>query len=91
MAAVVQAALEHGWKLKMTALLLIASLLPFGPFAALKRGLTCNSTKRSARPANGSLFVITRSAPVFRDVRLADVRETGDVFGDRRCLGTLGI
>lgn len=33
-AAVIQAALEHGWKLKITALLLIASLLPFGPFVA---------------------------------------------------------
>ena len=33
-AAVLQATLEHGWKLKITALLLIASLLPFGPFVA---------------------------------------------------------
>jgi integral membrane protein len=33
-AAVIQAALEYGWKWKMTALLLIASLLPFGPFVA---------------------------------------------------------
>jgi integral membrane protein len=33
-AAVIQAALEYGWRLKITALLLIASLLPFGPFVA---------------------------------------------------------
>lgn len=33
-AAVVQAAMEHGWRLKVVALLMVASLLPFGPFVA---------------------------------------------------------
>jgi integral membrane protein len=33
-AAVLQAALEYGWKLGLIALLLIASLLPLGPFVA---------------------------------------------------------
>lgn len=33
-AAVMQAAMEHGWKFKVIALLLVASLLPFGPFVA---------------------------------------------------------
>ena len=32
--AVFQAAVEHGWKLKLIALLLVASLLPAGPFVA---------------------------------------------------------
>ncbi len=33
-AAVMQAAMEHGWKFKVIALLLVASLLPLGPFVA---------------------------------------------------------
>ena len=32
--AVFQAAAEYGWKLKLIAQLLVASLLPFGPFVA---------------------------------------------------------
>ncbi|MGC4073657.1 MAG: DUF3817 domain-containing protein [Nibricoccus sp.] len=32
--AVFQAAMEYGWKFKLIALLVIASLLPFGPFVA---------------------------------------------------------
>ena len=32
--AVIQAALEYGWKWKLTLMLLIASLVPLGPFVA---------------------------------------------------------
>ena len=32
--AVVQAAIEYGWKLKLVALLVLASVLPYGPFIA---------------------------------------------------------
>ena len=34
LAAVAQAAVEYGWKLKLVALLVFASVLPFGPFVA---------------------------------------------------------
>lgn len=33
-AAVIQASLAYGWKIKVTAWLLVASFLPFGPFVA---------------------------------------------------------
>ena len=37
--AVIQAAVEYGWTWKLTAVLLVASLLPFGPFVVDARVL----------------------------------------------------